>query len=235
MSAATTQTAAPRFDIYGPIHKALRAFMGDTLVSVGRMDTNDEREVSVVLEQARSLLELLTLHVEDENRFVHRAMEERRGGSATRTAHDHVEHELALAELGRLLDAVQGSTGAERAAATSRLYRRLALFVAENLEHMNVEERDNAEALWAEYSDQELMELEASIQASVPPRLMAVATGWMMKALSHTERVGLLQGVCQSAPAEAFEGVLAIARSNLSERDWTKLVNDRALPSVRAA
>ena len=33
MSAADTQNTAPRFDIYGPIHKALRAFMGDTLVA----------------------------------------------------------------------------------------------------------------------------------------------------------------------------------------------------------
>jgi len=235
MPAPDTQATAPRFDIYQPIHKALRAFMGDTLVAVGRMDTNDDSEVAATLTQARSLLEVLALHLEDENRFVHTAMEARREGSASRTASDHIEHEHALAELEGLIDAVQetGSTG--RPAAASELYRRLALFVAENLEHMSIEERDNAAVLWAEYSDSELAEIEASIIASVPPALMAVATRWMMLALSHPERVGMLQGIRQSAPTEAFEGVLAIARSNLSGRDWMKLVTALALPAERAA
>ena len=57
----------------------------------------------------------------------------------------------------------------------------------------------------------------------------------MMRALSHSELVGMLQGMRQSAPAEAFEGVLATARANLSPRDWMKLVNALALPAERAA
>src|SRR3954468_17164654 len=39
--AAEKAPAAPRFDMYGPIHKALRSFMCDTLVRVGRMDPTD--------------------------------------------------------------------------------------------------------------------------------------------------------------------------------------------------
>jgi hypothetical protein len=236
MSTAQTQSAAaPRFNMYRPIHKALRAFMSDTLVAVGRMDANDEAEVAVTLDQARTLLQVLTIHLEDENRFVHAAMEARRPGSAAHTAHDHVEHERALAELARSIDFIAASPPATRAALVSNLYGRLALFVAENLEHMNVEERDNMAVLWAEYSDEELAAIEASIVASVPPAMMAVATRWMMSALNHAERTGMLQGMRRSAPAEVFEGVLAIARSHLSARDWTKLVNALGLPAARAA
>ena len=93
MPAENRQAAAPRVDLYRPIHKALRAFMADTLVAVGSMDTNDDSEVEATLERARSLLELLTLHLEEENRFVHPAMEARRPGSASEAAHDHIEHE----------------------------------------------------------------------------------------------------------------------------------------------
>jgi Hemerythrin HHE cation binding domain len=236
MSTAQTQSgAAPRFNMYRPIHKALRAFMSDTLVAVGRMDTNDEAEVAVTLDQARTLLQVLTIHLEDENRFVHAAMEARRPGSAAHTAHDHVEHERALAELARSIDCIAASPSATRAALVSNLYGRLAVFVAENLEHMNVEERDNMAVLWAEYSDEELAAIETSIVASVPPAMMAVATRWMMSALNHAERTGMLQGMRRSAPAEVFEGVLAIARSHLSARDWTKLVNALGLPAARAA
>jgi hemerythrin-like domain-containing protein len=235
MSAAKPQAAAPRLDLYGPIHKALRAFMSHTLVAVGRLDTNDDAEVAVTLEQVRSLLEVLALHLEKENRFVHPALEARRPGSSGPTAHDHVEHEQAFEELGSMVEAVYRRATADRALAVSRLYQRLALFVADNLEHMDVEERDNAAVLWAEYSDKELGEIEAAIVGSVNPTTMAVVTSWMMKALSHAERVGLLQGMRHSSPERVFEGALAIARSNLSTRDWIKLANALAVPAAQAA
>jgi hypothetical protein len=227
--------ATPRFDIYRPIHKALRAFMSDTLVTVGRMDPDDDHDVAVALEQTRSLLTILTVHLEHENQFVHTAMEARRPGSTVDTAHDHVEHECALAKLHGLVDDVARAAGAERATAGLRLYRRLAVFVAENLEHMNVEESDNIAVLWAEYTDEEIMAIEHAIVSHVPPAAMATVARWMMAGLNHNERVTLLQGMRQGAPAEVFEGVLAIARANLGTRDWTKLAGALDLPTAKAA
>jgi Hemerythrin HHE cation binding domain len=224
-----------RFDMYRPIHKALRAFMSDTLVAVGRMDTDEDNTVAVTLEQVRGLLTMLRVHLESENRFVHTAMEARRPGSAGRTEHDHVEHECALADLERLVEAVSASIASERAAAALALYRRLAVVVAENIEHMEVEERDNAAVLWAEYTDEELMAIEASIIASVPPAVTTVAMRWMMAALNHVERVRMLAGIRQNAPTEVFEGVLALARGTLNPRDWTKLAGALSLPPARAA
>lgn len=227
--------ATPRFPVYRPIHKALRAFMSDTLVAIGRMDPDDDNDVETALEQARSLLAMLRVHLEDENRFVHPAMEARRPGSTDKTAHDHVEHECALADLDELITRVSGSQLQERTSAASTLYRRLALFVAENFEHMHIEEHDNAAVLWAEYSDEELMAIEAAIVASVPPAAMAVAARWMMSGLNHSERVATLLGIRQTAPTEAFEGLLAIARSHLNARDWAKLADALSLPPARAA
>jgi hypothetical protein len=237
MSVAHIEIAPPakRFELYRPIHKALRAFMSDTLAAVGRMDAEDESDVAVTLEQARNLLAVLTIHLDDENRFVHAAMEARRPGSAAHTAHDHVEHECALAELTSMIDGVAQAAGEERAALAFHLYRRLALFVAENLEHMDVEERDNMAVLWAEYTDEELAGIEAAIVASVPPAAMSIAARWFMAGLNHSERVGWLRGMRHGAPPAAFEGVLAIARGNLSPRDWTKLAAALALPAARAA
>ena len=226
--------ATPRYELYRPIHKALRAFMSDTLSVVGRMDTNDEHDVGAALEQVRSLLAVLTIHLEDENRFVHAAMEARRPGSAAQTTHDHVEHECALAEFKSITDRIEQATGAQREGLALSLYGRLALFVAENLEHMHVEERDNMAVLWAEYSDDELAEIEHAIVASVPPALMGIAARWFMAGLNHAERVGWFQGMRHGAPPAVFEGMLAIARGNLSSRDWAKLegVRHGAPPAV---
>ena len=38
--------AAPRLDLYQGIHKAMRAFMADTLLAVGRMDADDALELA---------------------------------------------------------------------------------------------------------------------------------------------------------------------------------------------
>ncbi|HVY66079.1 MAG TPA: hemerythrin domain-containing protein [Gammaproteobacteria bacterium] len=237
MSLATAPgpVLTPRFEPYRPIHKALRAFMSDTLIAVGRMDTNDDGDVTVTLEQARSLLAILTIHLEDENRFVHVAMEARRPGSAARTTHDHVEHECALGELKMLIESLASTPAPERAPVALTLYRKLAVFVAENLEHMEVEERDNTAVLWAQYTDEELKRVEAAIVASVPPAAMAVAARWFMIGLNHTERVEWLQGMRHGAPQAVFEGALAIARGNLSPRDWNKLAAALALPAALAA
>jgi len=235
VSATLPATATQRFELYRPIHKALRAFLSDTLVAVGRMDTNDDGDVAVTLDQIRSLLAILKIHLEDENRFVHAAMEARRPGSTAHTAHDHVEHECALAVLATMVDAVARAGSAERPALALDLYARLAVFVAENLEHMHVEERDNMAVLWAEYTDRELAEIERAIVAAVPPAAMATAARWFMAGLNHAERVGWLQGIRHGAPPAVFEGLLAIARGNLSARDWTKLANALALPAARAA
>ena len=51
---------------------------------------------------------------------------------------------------------------------------------------------------------------------------------WMVPALAHVERVGMLEGMRNSAPAPVFDHMVLSIRSMLSERNWDKLA--RALP-----
>src|SRR4051812_6495084 len=64
---ATAQPAAPRFDMYCPIHKALRSFMCDTLLRAGRMDVDDAAELDSTLDQVDALLAFCLDHLEREN------------------------------------------------------------------------------------------------------------------------------------------------------------------------
>ncbi len=231
-SAAVPQN---RFDLYRPIHKALRAFMSDTLVAVGRMDADDAAEVAAAVEQTRALLGTLAVHLDDENRFVHAAMEARSPGTAGSTAEDHLAHERALAELEGLLGDLERAAGAARADAALELYRRLAVFAAENFEHMDVEERQNNAVLWANYTDEELAAIEGRIVASIPPDALFLGMRWMIPAVNHTERAGLLGAMRAGMPRDAFEAVLGIAREHLGSRDWAKLERALGLSAALAA
>ena len=208
----------PRHDIYAFIHKGLRAFMAHTLVRTGRLDVNDAAEVAEVSEELRALLTICRHHLDNENTYVHTAIAARQPGAWERIAHEHVEHEAAIAELQGMIDALPGD-----AAALRRLYLRLSVFVAENFEHMQREETQMNAALWATHSDEEIMAIEQRIVASHQPQEMQLALRWMLPHLTPEERCAMLGSMRAHAPAEVFAGVLGLIRPLLGGRDWRKL------------
>lgn len=217
------QLAAGRYDMYAQIHKGLRSFMADTLFRIGRLDPSDELDLAEGAAQLRGLLALCRGHLEHENDFVHAAMEARRPGSSGQAAGDHIHHLRSIAALEAELDALERAEGEARAEAALELYRGLALFVAENLEHMHHEETAHNAVLWDAYSDAELEAIERALVASVAPQEMAAVARWMLPAMSAPERAAKLCEMRPALPPQAFAGILGMLKAQLSERDWYKL------------
>lgn len=222
----------PRFDLYAAIHKALRLAMSETLTRLGSLDVSDAGQRRAVVAQVQSLLDLCRAHVDKEERYVHPALEARCAGRSLRIAAEHVEHHAAL-------DALEAETVkfqcAPDAASAFALYRHLARFVAENLEHMDVEETVHNEALWSAYTDAELMRIHDAILSSIAPAEMAQVLHWMLPALSADERAQMLLGLRAAAPEPAFQGVLQVAQQRLPGGEWGKLVRALGLEPAVAA
>lgn len=229
-SAAAAPTG--RRDLYAGIHKALRLFMTSTLTRVGSTDPGDADDVTAALAQLDRLLALCDVHLTDENEFVHPALERARPGTAARAAAEHVHHAEAIADLRDLAAYVANSGGTARASALERLYRALALFVADNFQHMHVEETVHNPVLWAAYRDDELAAIEQAIVASIPPTVMMEALHWFVPALSAPERAGMLAEMRQGMPGEAFAAVLDIAQRTLPARDHARLMRALGLPTA---
>lgn len=227
LSAATTDT--PRLDLYASIHKALRAAMADALLTLGRCDTQDPVEVSAMAHTLRELLHFCEQHVAHEDRFMHPALHARAPGVSDHAADDHHGHLEHIAMLRAELDALLERAPAHRESAALALYRRLSLFVAENFEHMLIEETRHNAALWAHYSDAELAALHDALLASIPPQEMMTTLRWLVPHMAHGERCALLADMRAHAPAPAFEAALGVVRPHLSERDWGKLVQSLGL------
>jgi hemerythrin-like domain-containing protein len=213
----------PRLDLYSPIHKGLRSFMSDTLCRVGRMNAGDADELQHALAQCDDLLALCASHVQHENDFMHPAIEARRPGGSTRIAHEHDEHLQSIAELCDEVAALRAAAADARPALAMRLYRHLALFVAANFQHMHIEETAHNAALWAHYSDAELMQLHGRLMASIDPREHLRVARWMLPALTPAERATIARGMQAEAPPEAFLGLLAHIRPHLDDLAWTRL------------
>jgi hypothetical protein len=226
------QAQAPRVDMYGGIHKALRALMADTLLAVGRMDCADDLERAEVTERVLQLLDFCRSHLEHENAFVHTAMEARAPGASEAIAREHEDHVKHIEALAAVVAAVRAAPEGERFGQQQRLYADLTLFVADNFQHMRVEETAHNAVLWARYTDAELIAIHDALVASIPPEEMMFAIRWLVPFMSPMERAGFLGDVRAKAPAPAFQAMLDTVRPHLTEREWAKLAKALGLPAV---
>ena len=163
---------APRHDLYGPVHKALRRFMGDTLQRAGSADPFDDADLADTLGQVESLLARDAQPPEARERLRARGHRGPPARGALQTADDHVGHLESIAALEADVQALRAAPCEQRDHRMGRLYRHLALFVAENLNHMQLEETANNALLWAHYTDAELQEIHDRLIASIPPAEM---------------------------------------------------------------
>jgi hypothetical protein len=114
-------------------------------------------------------------------------MHARQADSARETAADHVEHEQAIDSLYALTDEVEHARPQERHAVAQGLYRQLSLFIAENFEHMHVEETAHNAVLWARYTDAELIAIHDALVAAIPPEEMMFVLRWMVPFMNPAE------------------------------------------------
>ncbi|GCL62134.1 hemerythrin domain-containing protein [Pseudaquabacterium pictum] len=229
-AAAPAAAVAQRLDFYAPIHKALRSCMLDTLLRCGRLDVQDSAEMQATLGRLDGLLRFCSRHLQHENDFVHPALEARRTGASWRIAGEHVEHQHHIAALGDLAAQLRAAGADSRPALALRLYRQLALFVADNFQHMHVEETAHNQALWATHTDGELTALHDRLLASIPPADMLDDLRWMVPALTPQERAGLLNEIRQTMPPEPFANLVDQLRPHLDHAAWAKLAPAIGLP-----
>lgn len=225
LDAAPARAAAPRFDGFTNIHKAIRAALAETLVLAGRVDAEDAADRAATIQAVRWLLTFCTMHLAKEDTYIHPAMEARRPGSTAARAAEHREHEEAFLHLASAVEAFEARPSAASAAF---LYRGLAVFMAENLLHMEQEESTDNAVLWDAYSDAELAEIEGRIVASLKPEEAAEAFRVMLPALAPTERAQLLSGIRAKAPAPVFEMLSGVALSVLPAPAAARLRADLA-------
>lgn len=231
---ATAPHPAPpgRVDLYAGVHKALRLAMARTLTGVGSTDPDDDADVAAAAARVGALLDLCEKHLQVEDAFLHPALERAQPGGAARIAAEHLHHLEAIADLRDLAGLAADSQGAPRAAALGRLYRALALFVADNLQHMHVEETAHNALLWAHYDDAQLLEIEHAILGSIPAPAMAEVLQLMFPALAAPERTALMSLMRPGLPPEAFLGVLEIARAVLPMPEHVKLCRALGVAAV---
>lgn len=201
----------PSFDLYGNVHRALRAMMTDVMIRMGRTVPADAREVGARLDELEGICEAMTSHIAHEANFLHVALERRLAGSALRLDIEHAEHVRAMEDLRALVVRVRRADAARRPAYYRALYLRYTAFVGEALVHMSDEEA-RTQAMFDElFSAAELELIHAELIASIPPPELMRSLQAMIPAVDLESRVTLLLGAKAQMPPEAFAAFFPIA------------------------
>jgi hypothetical protein len=206
----------PRYDIYATIHKAMRHRMGAVLLRIGSMEVNDAADRTQALRELEGLFVLCVDHIRHENDFIHPAIEALWPGGSRRVGEQHEDHLKDIAQLreeARCIGIEDDAT--TRSVLAVHLYRQLALFVADNFQHMHLEETANNAALWDLYTDDAIIGLHGRLMASIAPAEHLALLRWTFPAMTPGERGGLLSKAAKSMPPDAFRAFLAAAREAL--------------------
>lgn len=198
-----------RHDPYSAVHKGIRAAHMRCLVSIGAADASDEAEIGHLIARIEDHLTMCNAHLHDENSVLHIALEARRPGASAHAAEDHDDHLRSFAEVRALLERIAVAAPADRAPLLGDLYRRFALFVAHDLEHMDHEERVLLPDLQDVFTDAELQELEGRIVAQIAPAHMVLFLDAMLDGLPKAESAGMLAGMKAAMPAAAYAELMA--------------------------
>lgn len=220
-----------RVDLFGPVHKGLRATLAGTAALAARTDFTRPEEAAELEAAARRLLGFLEEHAAQEDAVL---MPELQRVAAELHADLQAEHARAdglQRELAQHLDRLAGASEAERVSLGRRIHERLWRLAAEHLRHMEREEAEANRVLWAHFEDEALRGFHARILGAIPPTRFAEWGGIILPSLSLPERAAMVAGLAANLPPAVFLEVTGPAREALGPAAWSAVTAAAAIPA----
>jgi hypothetical protein len=177
----------PRLDPFTPIHKGLRRLMFEAGVELARADFADAAAVAAVEGAVSTCLRLLREHADLEDRHVLPLIERADPELAAAIALEHPSLERAAIAVDTLWPRFAALDGPARGELGDELVRRFNALVAEQLRHLDREERQVNAALWAALTDAEIGAASVAIVRELGPQRMAEWGAVLAKSLNPAE------------------------------------------------
>lgn len=216
-----------RYNIFNQIHKALRALLYDTALTLQQTHFTNPDETELALAKVRSVLDVFDKHAEHEDNFVLPAIQQFEPSIVDAFEQEHEEDHALAEELRALLTTFDNETNMGKKPELGYvIVHTFIAFMTFNLGHMAKEEVVLNDRLWRYYSDAEIIVLNQKIVAAIPPDEMAFSAAWMMKGLSNAEITGWLKDVQKNAPEFVFSSLFAIAEKELPFSRFRKILED---------
>ena len=180
-----------RIELFGPIHKGLRAALCETATLLARTDFQDPAASRAAAASVGEVLGFLDEHAGHEDDKVLPVLQAHSPELAAELRSDHARVEGLQEEIGAIATRLELASPAERVSLGARLHEKVWLLLAEHARHMQVEESRANRVLYANLSDEELAALHGRIVGSIPPARIAEWMKILLPALEPAERAAL--------------------------------------------
>jgi hypothetical protein len=207
-----------RYNSFKMIHKALRAMMYDTALTLQQTHFADVEEAEIALTKVESVINEFEQHAHHEDTFVLPAIESFEPDLVGEFEKEHVE-DIEIGNRLQTLVVIYRSlqSSEERINCGSCINKSFRDFMVFNIEHMSKEEIEINRVLWENYTDQELLGLNGRITASIPPEKKITATKWMLRSINKQEAIDWLKTVKQTSPSFVFDNLYQLTETELPE------------------
>lgn len=209
-------------DLYRDIHKAIRVELFDATAAAGRIDPADRPARHAHAARLHDVARMLAMHAEHEDEVMDDAIRAILPEEADSITAEHASLDAEITVLVEFAELALARPGDDRACA-HRLYLGLASFTSRYLAHQDREESVVMPELHRRYGVEPLLEMNDRIVSSIEPDDMAWSLSMMLPAMNLEDRVELLSGMREGAPAEVFEGVCGLASQVLDLADSSTL------------
>jgi hemerythrin-like domain-containing protein len=216
-----------RFNIFNQIHKALRALLYDTALTLQQTHFANPDEAELALEKLKQTLEIFDKHAAHEDCAVLPAIQQYEPSLVDAFEKEHEEDHALAGKLRDLLAAYDKAGSAkDQVVIGHTILHSFIAFLTFNLEHMAKEETVLNERLWRYYSDAEIIAINQKIIAAISQEEMRFTSAWMMKGLSNAEITAWLKSVQTNAPEAVFNALFTIAEKELPNQRFRKILED---------
>jgi len=214
----------PRMNIYGFPHKGLRNLLSQVSLLSGNTDYSNAVSLEKLKDLTTELVTLLDLHVHSEEDVLLPALEVKVPGSTRENVEEHEQLEKEIKDFDEKMKNITVDSTPDSGV---KFYESVYNFHSKYIAHMAMEESEINPVIWANLADEELMELQGQIMASLSPDNIMMWFKYIVPALNPFERTIILGGFKENAPAEFFDQVLNMLKEYMSENEHLQLESGR--------
>jgi hypothetical protein len=213
-----------RYNGFTLIHKALRALLYDTALTLQQTYFADIDEAEPAIEKVETVLFLFERHAHHEDTFLLPAVATYEPRLVDEFENEHDENIMLGNRLKNLLNIYRNIYFTEeRVVCGGAINKAFVEFMVFNLEHMAKEEILLNQALWKHYTDEQLVELNQKLVATIPAEEKAIAFKWMMRGINYFDAVNWMHAVKKTAPDFVFNSLINLAEAELPQHRLEKL------------
>lgn len=195
--------STPRFDLFLPIHKAIRFALADLLTRMGTTDFADHEAAQRIAGDLGLVLALCEDHRRTEDEIVLPNLRSRMSGDLVSILDDHEDQSRIVEELLAASRTLLAESAANRPVVGRMLYLHFSKFVGELLAHMAEEEQVASPLFERLFTDEELHAIHAKVMAFLSLEEHLRGARFILKAVNRPERVAMMTGALRLFRGEA--------------------------------